>query len=179
MAQTTAVLTNLIEKHHWETDGWLAGNGLRETGTDLGGPAMSCLRVPLSAEGHPLLPVLIRPHPRAAHAGAAAAPTMLPDAALPRIVVPETEVAALIDTGANRSAVSPDAPRPKVAGLVVHKLRNEQSGPGQCPGPPCGYAAPVRGASASRPWLLALQKSTATLEEAIIAELLLGQVDLS
>lgn len=36
MAQTTDVPTNLIEKHHWKTDGWLAGNGLRETGTDLG-----------------------------------------------------------------------------------------------------------------------------------------------
>jgi predicted aspartyl protease len=56
---------------------------------------MSYLRAPLSPEGHPLLPVIIRCHPRA-HAGAA------PPA------VPEVEVAALIDTGANRSVVSPD-----------------------------------------------------------------------
>jgi hypothetical protein len=56
---------------------------------------MSYLHVPLSAEGHPLIPVIIRPHPEA-YAGSMPA------------AVPEAEVAALIDTGANRSAVSPD-----------------------------------------------------------------------
>jgi predicted aspartyl protease len=55
---------------------------------------MSYLRAPLNPDGHPLLPVLIRPHPRAQ---AAAAPP----------AVPEVEIAALIDTGANRSVVSP------------------------------------------------------------------------
>jgi hypothetical protein len=62
---------------------------------------MSYLRTPLSAEGHPLIPVIIRPHPRAR---AAVTPTPM----MPELAMPEAEVAALIDTGANRSAVSPD-----------------------------------------------------------------------
>jgi predicted aspartyl protease len=66
-----------------------------ETGAGLEGSAVSYLRAPLSAGGHPLVPVIIRPHPQAP-AGAA-----IPAAA-------EVEIAALIDTGANRSVVSPD-----------------------------------------------------------------------
>ena len=56
---------------------------------------MSYLRAPLSPEGHPLVPVVIRLHPQAP-AAAGLAPH------------PEAEVAALIDTGANRSVLSPD-----------------------------------------------------------------------
>ena len=56
---------------------------------------MSYLRAPLSAGGHPLVPVIIRPHPQAP-AGAA------------NPALAEAEVAALIDTGANHSVVSPD-----------------------------------------------------------------------
>lgn len=66
---------------------------------------LSYLRAPLSAEGHPLIPVIIRPHPRtpaAAPPGARAAAGRMPEMA-----IPEAEVVALIDTGANRSAVSP------------------------------------------------------------------------
>jgi predicted aspartyl protease len=56
---------------------------------------MSYLRAPLSPDGHPLVPVIVRPHPDArARAGTP-----------PR---PEAEIAALIDTGANRSVMSPD-----------------------------------------------------------------------
>jgi hypothetical protein len=55
---------------------------------------MSYLRAPLSADGHPLIPVTVRPHPQAP-AGA-----VIPAAA-------KVEIAALIDTGANRSVVSP------------------------------------------------------------------------
>jgi predicted aspartyl protease len=57
--------------------------------------AMSYLRSPLSPDGHPLVPVIIRPHPEAP-AGAGTGPR------------PEAEIAALIDTGANRSVMSPD-----------------------------------------------------------------------
>ena len=56
---------------------------------------MSYLRAPLSPAGHPLVPVIIRPHPQA-------------PAAAGRPPRPEAEVAALIDTGANRSVLSPD-----------------------------------------------------------------------
>ena len=55
---------------------------------------MSYLRAPLSAEGHPLIPVIIRPHPQA-------------QAVTVTTAAPEVEVAALIDTGANWSTVSP------------------------------------------------------------------------
>jgi predicted aspartyl protease len=55
---------------------------------------MSYLRAALSAEGHPLVPVIIRPHPQAR------AQAVNP-------ALPEVEIAALIDTGANRSVVSP------------------------------------------------------------------------
>ena len=56
---------------------------------------MSYLRASLSPEGHPLIPVIIRPHPRTQPGAETAAP-------------PEAEIAALIDTGANRSVMSPD-----------------------------------------------------------------------
>jgi len=56
---------------------------------------MSYLRAALSPDGHPLVTVIIRPCPRA-QAGAGTHP------------VAEAEVAALIDTGANRSVMSPD-----------------------------------------------------------------------
>jgi hypothetical protein len=56
---------------------------------------MSYLRAPLSPDGHPLIPVIIRPHPQA-QAGVVAP------------ALPEAEIAALIDTGANRSVMSPD-----------------------------------------------------------------------
>jgi hypothetical protein len=56
---------------------------------------MSYLRAALSPDGHPLVPVIIRPCPQAPAGNESAA-------------VPEAEIAALIDTGANRSVMSPD-----------------------------------------------------------------------
>jgi len=55
---------------------------------------VSYLRAPLSADGHPLITVIVRPHPQAP--AAAVIPAMA-----------KVEIAALIDTGANRSVVSP------------------------------------------------------------------------
>lgn len=56
---------------------------------------MSYLRASLSPEGHPLIAVLVSPHPQAQASAAA-------------LAMPEVEIPALIDTGANWSAVSPD-----------------------------------------------------------------------
>jgi hypothetical protein len=56
---------------------------------------MSYLRVRLDPDGYPLTPVIVRPYPRA-------------QVRSDPVPMPEVQVTALFDTGANRSGVSPD-----------------------------------------------------------------------